>query len=41
LPDTVQAELQLSEVDMSSATAQVKGDGKGLDKDVKVRVKKG
>jgi class 3 adenylate cyclase len=37
---TVLAELQLSEVDKSSATAQVKGDGKGLAKDVKVRVKK-
>jgi hypothetical protein len=38
---TVLAELQLTEVDKASATAQVKGDGKGLDKDVKVRVKKG
>jgi hypothetical protein len=37
---TVLAELQLSEVDKSGATAQVKGDGKGLDKDVKVRVKR-
>lgn len=37
---TVLCELQLSEVDKSSATAQVKGDGKGLANDVKVRVKK-
>ncbi|MBL0226586.1 MAG: CHAT domain-containing protein [Geobacteraceae bacterium] len=38
---TVLCELQLSEVDKSSATAQVKGDGKGLAKDVRVRVKRG
>jgi hypothetical protein len=38
---TVLAELQLSEVDKTSATAQTKGDGKGLEKDVKVRLKKG
>jgi class 3 adenylate cyclase len=38
---TVLAELQLTDVDKTSATAQVKGDGKGLDKDVKVRLKRG
>lgn len=38
---TVLAELQLTEVDKTSATAQVKGDGKGLDKDVRVRLKRG
>jgi hypothetical protein len=38
---TVLAELQLTEVDKTSATAQVKGDGKGLSKDVRVRVKRG
>ena len=37
---TVLAELQLADVDKTSATALIKGDGKGLDKDVKVRVKK-
>jgi hypothetical protein len=38
---TVLAELQLSEVDKGAATARVKGDGKGLAKDVRVRVKRG
>jgi hypothetical protein len=38
---TVLAELQLSEVDKSSATAVAKGDGKGLEKDIKVRLKRG
>jgi class 3 adenylate cyclase/CHAT domain-containing protein len=37
---TVLAEMQLSEVNKDSATAQVKGDGKGLEKDVKVRLKR-
>jgi class 3 adenylate cyclase len=37
---TVLSELQLSEVDKSSATALAKGDGKGLANDVKVRLKK-
>jgi hypothetical protein len=38
---TVLAELQLSEVDKSSATAVAKGDSKSLAKDAKVRLKKG
>jgi class 3 adenylate cyclase/CHAT domain-containing protein len=38
---TVLAELKLSEVDKTSATAVAKGDGKGLGKDVKVRLKRG
>jgi hypothetical protein len=33
-------ELQLNEVDKTSATDQVKGDGKGLAKDVWVQEKK-
>ncbi len=37
---TVLGELQLTEVDKNSATAQAKGDPKGLAKDVKVRAKK-
>jgi class 3 adenylate cyclase len=38
---TVLAELQLSEVDNGASTAQIKGDGKGLAKDVRVRLKRG
>jgi len=36
---TVLSELQLTEVEKNAATAQIKGDGKGLAKDVKVRSK--
>jgi len=38
---TVLAEMQLTEVDRNSATAVTKGNGKGLEKDVKVRLKRG
>lgn len=38
---TVVGELQLTEVEKNGATAQAKGDPKGLAKDVKVRAKKG
>lgn len=37
---TVLAEMQLTEVDKTSSTAIAKGDGKGLEKDVKVRLKR-
>jgi hypothetical protein len=38
---TVLAEMQLTGVDKTTATVQVKGEGKGLEKNVKVRLKKG